>query len=295
MARPLGKLLTGFSVVALLLVVAALAFTLTQPPPAPPPLPRPTGYDDVVQASRMLADKTSDFATMSEPDLRVLVEKNADALKLARTGLSRACQVPLDYSHPNLSYFTNLAKCKYLAQGFAAEGRLLELGSRPTDAANSYLAVIRLGIATSQGGLLIDSLVGIAIEAIGTARLEKLAPSLDAKQCSEAAAALESCEGQREPTQNVLARESLWARRAYGLKGQIGRLVNFKSIKQMEKGVVSRLTAQQTREQVLLIQLASRAYELEKGERPRTLGELVPAYLKAIPQNPVTGTNMAYP
>jgi hypothetical protein len=34
---------------------------------------------------------------------------------------------------------------------------------------------------------------------------------------------------------------------------------------------------------------------LEKGDRPKTLAELVPAYLKAIPQNPITGTNMAYP
>ena len=152
-----------------------------------------------------------------------------------------------------------------------------------------------MGHAIGQGGLLIDSLVGIAVEAMGVVNMERLAPKLDAKQCREAAAALESCEEQREPTQNVLARESLWARRAGGLKGQIARIVNFRSIKQMEKGVVSRLTAQQTREQVLLIQLASRAYELEKGERPKTLGNLVPVYLKAIPQNPVTGTNMAFP
>jgi hypothetical protein len=92
-----------------------------------------------------------------------------------------------------------------------------------------------------------------------------------------------------------LVRERVWVRRAYGLKGQLARVVNFKSIKLTEQRTVSKLTAQQTREQVLLIQLASRAYELEKGERPKTLGNLVPVYLKAIPQNPVTGTNMAYP
>jgi hypothetical protein len=33
---------------------------------------------------------------------------------------------------------------------------------------------------------------------------------------------------------------------------------------------------------------------LEKGERPKSLAALVPAYLKSIPQDPLTGTNMAY-
>ncbi len=44
-----------------------------------------------------------------------------------------------------------------------------------------------------------------------------------------------------------------------------------------------------------MIQLASRAYALEEGAPPKTLADLVPAYLKAIPQDPFTGTNMAYP
>jgi hypothetical protein len=295
MAQPAAKLLTGFFVVAALLVVAALVLTRNQPPPASPPLPKPNGYDDFVRAGRMVADNTSDFSTMSEGDLRALVMKNSEALKLARTGLTHECQVPLDFLAPNPTYFTNLGVVKRLAQAVTTEGRLAEMENRPADAAEAYLTVIRLGYATGRGGLLIDSLVSIAVEAMGMVNMERLAPKLDAKQCREAAAALESSEGQREPTQDVLARERLWARRAYGLKGQIARIVNFKSIRQTEKGVVSRLTAQQTREQVLLIQLASRAYELEKGDRPKTLAELVPAYLKAIPQNPITGTNMAYP
>jgi hypothetical protein len=33
---------------------------------------------------------------------------------------------------------------------------------------------------------------------------------------------------------------------------------------------------------------------LEKGERPKRLADLVPVYLKTIPQDPGTGTNMAY-
>ena len=97
--------------------------------------------------------------------------------------------------------------------------------------------------------------------------MEKLAPKLDAKQCREAATLLESCQGKREPAQIIVSRERTWARRAYGFKGQLARLVNYRSMNMSEQKIVSKFTAQQTREQVLLIQLASRAYELEKGER----------------------------
>jgi hypothetical protein len=45
---------------------------------------------------------------------------------------------------------------------------------------------------------------------------------------------------------------------------------------------------------LLLVQLAARAYELENGKRPKSLADLVPAYLKTIPQDPGTGTNIAY-
>jgi hypothetical protein len=295
MAHPAAKLLTGFFVVAALLVVAALVLTRNQPPPASPPLPKPNGWDDFVQAGSMLADNTSDFSTMSEADLRALSLKNSEAVKLARTGLTRVCQVPLDLSSPNPTYFTNLAVVRRLAQAVTAEGRLAELGNRPADAAEAYLTVIRLGYAIRRGGILIDALVSIAVESMGTVNMERLAPKLDAKQCRQAATILESCEELSEPAHAMLARERAWNRRAYSLKGRILQIINFRSVKQLEQRSVAKLTTQQTREQVLLIQLASRAYELEKGERPKTLGELVPAYLKAIPQNPVTGTNMSYP
>jgi hypothetical protein len=43
-----------------------------------------------------------------------------------------------------------------------------------------------------------------------------------------------------------------------------------------------------------MVAFAARVYELEKGKRPEKMRELVPAYLKAIPQDPATGTNMVY-
>ena len=50
--------------------------------------------------------------------------------------------------------------------------------------------------------------------------------------------------------------------------------------------------AQRTRQ--LTLDLAARAYELDKGHPPANLTDLVPDYLKAVPQDPITGTNMVY-
>jgi hypothetical protein len=44
----------------------------------------------------------------------------------------------------------------------------------------------------------------------------------------------------------------------------------------------------------LSVELAARAYELEKGHPPSSLSDLVPDYLTAIPQDPLTGTNMVF-
>jgi hypothetical protein len=292
MKQPVAKLLIGFSIVAALLVGVAVILTLSQP--APPPLPKPNGYDDFVKAGRMVTDDYADYGKMSEEGLRAFVKKNAEALKLARAGLGRECRVPLDYSVTN-AHWVDLPLFKRLAHTFTAEGGLAELENRPGDAAESYLDTVRLGHASARGGVMIDSLVGLAVESIGIAPLEKLTPNLDARQCREVASALETAESDRESADTILKEEHAWAWHTFGLKEQIARLLMFMELHQNEQKCASRIQRQQTRTRLLLIQLAARAYELEKGEPPKNLADLVPAYLKAIPRDPLTGTNMAYP
>ena len=41
----------------------------------------------------------------------------------------------------------------------------------------------------------------------------------------------------------------------------------------------------------LLVGIAAGAYELEKGQPPKTASDLVPDYLQEIPQDPISGTN----
>ena len=200
MTRPIVKILTGFAVLAGLVVVGAIFFALSQTVPVPPRLPNPNGYEDLVKAAGMLDGDFLflDYSTMSHEELVTVVAKNGEALSLARKGLDRESRVPLDYSATNSAHLNGLSHLKRLAHAFVAQGRLAEMEHHPREAAQEYLDAIRLGHAVSRGGVIIDSFVGLAVETLGLASLEKLSSDLDAKQCREVASALEAAEGGRE-------------------------------------------------------------------------------------------------
>ena len=293
MSRPIAKLLAGFVIAAVVMVLAAVIWTLNQPERPRVSLPNPNGYDELVKAGKFVTDNGSNYVTLELEGLRALVNTNAKALKMARTGLTYESRVPLDYS-TDFVRLPDLSDLKRLARAFTAEARLAEVENRPGDAAQSCLDAIRVGYATSQGGLIIDSLVGVAIQAIGMVPLERVIPSLDAKQCRELASSLETAESHAPSAAAILEQEHTWSRQTYGLKGQLVRLVMYRSLQQTEQKFLSKFKQQQLRTRKLIIQLAARAYEQEKNDRPRNLADLVPEYLKAIPQDPLTGTNMVY-
>jgi hypothetical protein len=189
-----------------------------------------------------------------------------------------------------------LARLKGLALALVAEGKLAELENRSGDAARIYLDTIRFAHESVRGGLHIDGLVGMACEAIGITPLETLSTTLDAKQCRELLPTLELIDANREPFAEVMKQEKTWSRRAFGWRGRMQvlvlRIFRRDLLKPAQQKFEAKFQAADTRRRRLLVNLASRAYELEKGKRPTTIGELVPDYLKAIPPDPVTGAPM---
>ncbi|HUZ07280.1 MAG TPA: hypothetical protein VMV89_07305 [Candidatus Paceibacterota bacterium] len=264
-------------------------------PPPLPTLPNPNGYDDFVKAGQMVASNTSDFDKMNEQELQMLVNGNSNSLQLVRSGLQMQCRVALDYSPNSSTLLDQLAGMKRLAQAFAAEGKLAEMENRPNDAAKSYLDAIHFGNESVRGGVLINELVGVAIEAIATSHLANLVHQLDAKSCRESATTLEALDSQRQTWNEFMQQENDWSRRTFpGVRNEIARLMTRKSLLPAQAAANRKLKQQQTRTRQLIIDLAARAYELDKGTPPASLADLVPDYLKAIPQDPSTGTNMVY-
>lgn len=281
--------------VVLLVVVVNLAIVavvfLGANSPQPRPMPNPNGYDDFVKAGQMVTGEPGNYNTMIKDELAALVATNQEVLRLARVGLGRECRAP-DYN--SAQTLPLLASLKRLALLISAEGRLAELDGRTNDAARIYVEGIRFGQKSSQGGVLIVRLVGLACEAIPTWRLEPLTNSLDAQTCREIAQALEAIDAGEEPAEETIKQEKLWSLKAFGLRAQFMALVQYKSNRESNKKFIRRVQASTLRRRQLILNFAARAYELEKGKRASSAADLVPGYLKAIPQDPVTGTNVVY-
>lgn len=293
MERKLGRL---FVVLAAVLALACL-ITLFWPASTAPTartMPNPNGYVSLVRAEEMIKDDFSDVDSLNQESLRMLVDNNTNALQLARVGLQQESLIPIRFSEDYWKqHSAELTGSKRLAWALIAQGRLAEMEKRPADAAKCYLDTIHLGIKFARGGMMIDSLVGIAIEAMGTRRLQTLVAGLDAGACRQAAGALESWQAEREPWTEVLKREHEWFRAAdVGLRERLSALIHYRETRKAEAKAESRLDTQELETVRLAVELAARAYELEKGSRPADIAALVPDYLKAVPVDPTAGTNM---
>ena len=68
------------------------------PVPAPV-MPNPNGYTDLVKAGQLTSSKKSwGVDSTNVEQLRATVTTNAEALALARAGLSNECRVPLQFT-----------------------------------------------------------------------------------------------------------------------------------------------------------------------------------------------------
>ena len=284
----------------ILAVVSLLIFDAARPLPPIQPLPNPNGYDDLVKAGQMITGNVWDYDKANLEKLRGIILTNAEALSLARSALSNQCGVTLQFSRDYVTnHLHNVIGLRNLAQTLATEGKLAEKENRFSDAAKSYLDAVHLGNEVSYGGILIDEMMGIAVQSLGLEQLQKIADNLDAKSCRDTIQTLETLDIHRQSWADVLQQQNAWSRRSFsGLRGQTIRLyyklVYHRTRERNYQRAIDTIKSTQKKEGQLFIGLASRAYELDKGHRPASLVDLVPEYLKAIPQDPFIGTNMTY-
>ena len=259
------------------------------------PMPNPNGYDDFVKAGLMLKGKPYDYPKMSHEELSAFVSQNADALKLAEVGLERECRVPDDYSPENIQRFKMGGPAIYdLGLNFCAQGRLAALEHRTNDAVESYLQSIRLGGKSSRGGFTNSKSHGIICEHLGWLGLQPWTNSLDLHQCLKVAQTLETIDDQEEPFEENVRRQRIMMRNTRSLVENFSAVFAMSSFRKLCAGFITTCQKNQLERRQLMLAFAIRAYELERGKRPASLADLVPAYLKAIPQDPATGTNLVY-
>ncbi len=296
--RRVAKLATVLLSLVILLPPVATFCVLVAPAPDPPEtvLPDPNGYHDLLRAGRAVggaAVPATARGVGSQPQAAPMSLQ--EALDLARAAMDRECVVPLEYSMSDLDV-EKLWAFRALGRAFLAEGKLAEMNGRPADAVEDYLNVIRVGQKVSRGGMIIDWLVGQAVEGIGVEALTELRGTLTPDQCRELIDILQTLDANFEPLEDVWARDELWGRVALDWKAQLAQ--RFSMIAGTDSDLRPLLQATADRSQaklrLLICGLALRAYSVEKGHPPEKLADLVPEYLPEVPEDPYSGTRLVY-
>jgi hypothetical protein len=223
--------------------------------------------------------------------LEAVVKTNAAALTLTRTALTQECRVKLT---PDIeAHLKEINAFKRLALALEQEAKLASLEGRHSEAADTALDIVRLSQACCRGGVLIDSMVGSAIERMGVNGLQGNVRGLNAADCARIAAALEALEATRESVKTVWAEEERWARETYGAQGQLARLLTLSQIRKSRTAWEAKVRQSQAQFRQAMLQLAARAFFLNTGKKPLKADDLVPAYLKAVPADPAVNTPMS--
>jgi len=293
MSKTLLKIALLLGVLAAIAVGVSFLFPEHRAP-SPRPFPNPNGYERLVAAGNLVSGTAKGIETLDQSSLALVVSANSNVLQLAREGLRLESQVPVKSSREYMTTHVNaVGALRKLSSAFAAESRLAEFEGRFTNAAASTVDLVELAQKTSRGGLLIDSMIDVSIEAKAIRDLKTVVPHLDAATCRSITSRLESLETQRESFQEVIDREREWMRHYPGtFRERLGVFIGSRSIETVLAKSQKRFHERRTETRRVIIETAARAFELERGRKPGTVSELVPEFLKSIPVDSATGTNI---
>lgn len=285
----------GLGALLLLALGTGAYFTFWPDPPELPPLPDPNGYDDLIEAAFMIRGGPS--ASLFEQDvavdeLRAFVEPNRDVLALARSGLDKPTGVWLSFNRNNMPHISRIGALRDLGRLLSIEAKLAEAEGDTSAALASHVDTVRLGHAISKGGLMLDSMTGIAIEDMGRKGLTELRSKLKSGECRGLILQLKQIDENRQPFQAMLDNEAIWRQRAVPVYERLilsisgaGRDLLQPAIDQADQAD----KRSQCRLRMLMLALATQVYHDNKHTYPGDLSELAPDYLPESLVDPFSG------
>ncbi len=254
-----------------------------------PPIPEPNGFEQLSERVDELNWKSVSNQAWDEPSadgFRTFVDTQRSELAACRSSLDVSWQVPF-YVRNDL---VRNGRMRDAARAFQAESRVDAADGRIDEVLEGGLAGVRLGTKLANGNLLLDALVGWAIESTGHGRLLALLPQLNVAQCRRAAEQLERCDSQREPLGATFARDEAWELESGGWFGRLlaasDRMAAPDDAEKLSKNCEACLKKARTANALLRGELAIRAFRLSTGELPESLDRLVPDYLSDVPADP---------
>ncbi|MEX0610815.1 MAG: hypothetical protein WD229_01735 [Pirellulales bacterium] len=280
------------------LIVLPPAYTwyrLVTPVPIPDTSPpNPNAYEELVALASPLASATVPDEDAPVSVLRPFVAQYGPVLDQARMALAREWVVPVDYL--SADHVERALTLRPLCRALVAEGNLAAHEGDMRRAVQSGVNCVQLGHAAARGGVVIDRRVGVAFEGIGISELSKIRHRLSAADCRELTQTLAALEATWEPLERVFMRNRAWSQHGWGWQGRLRILFNDLTGESLESQHSHARIDQRNRAfmQLLICDVSLRAFELEQGEVPGDLSQLVPEYLPAVPEDPFSGKPLIY-
>jgi hypothetical protein len=246
---------------------------------------------------------------------------NHAALDAARSALAGACAAAIGYSQDFYTrYSIACQELLKLGESFCLAVQQAERAGDFDSAVREGVAALDVANALRRGGLVIGRLVGNLLEGTAIGRLRKLHRRLNASTARQLARVLLRIDAEREPFDAIATRDAGWSQRA----GMPNEPADFLSIEWPDevRGDLSeedewalRSAMQDIADlpddernafqrrlddrglallRLLAIETALVAHVREHGVHPRSLAELVPGVLAAVPPDPFTQEALRY-
>jgi hypothetical protein len=200
----------------------------------------------------------------------------------------------------DLRLLPQVQTARSIARGLDAQVTALE-PTNPDQAADYAVGILRIGDMLGHEGQIIQSLVGYALEGVGRTDLARLRTRVAPARVRELLQALRQIEENREPLETAIEREQAWrdlhdrwrfrlykvlvlgTEEAIGWEGQEG----------YDQVYASRQRCVCTA-QLLVMDLAIRAYKQDHGEYPENLQAITPGNLSQVPLDPFSNKPFQY-
>ncbi|MBC8874557.1 MAG: hypothetical protein H8E44_34400 [Planctomycetes bacterium] len=279
-------------------------------------LPDTNAYPQIMAAVEKLHRLNPTEATIA--DIRDVQGDLAKSKEIAETyrklmkTLEQPAFVPLDLEQDaRHEYFENqmpmFQVLRSLARTWVRESDAATAAKQFDMSAEYGLASVRLGAKRQTGGIIIQSLVGSAIEGIGVEQINRVRRDTSSDEMRRLIEALEAIDRDREPPEVTIAREAVWNDRAYTWRNTLGResplvlALTEPNEQGFSPSVMPTIQAfefamnrRDAMHRLLMADFAIRLFQHDEGRLPESFEELCPRYLSAVPLDPYSDGPLIY-
>jgi hypothetical protein len=258
-----------------------------RPTPDLPPLPEPNGHDFIVKAGAAIRLEPSEIRAISIPP----TNSWADLRHESRAPMSV-------YDKDDMSHTMWLMSIRSLVRVMAAKAAIERFEGHTNEAAVIAFDAAKLGVRATEGGPMIDFLVGTAAAQNGLDTLKLSIAGLTVHQCRELQLKLDGLAAELDTPEEVVRAERAWIQYNFGVKGTFVAMWENETLRPYEEFRTRMRKRYNDLNRVFIelrILLAAQRFRLEKSLEPDSVETLVPDYLRSVLPDPETGKPMTLP